>query len=80
LFGGVIYITLDYITLDRFLERNPSDTLTKDAQTIGENWLRDASHSAPGYVAYEIEEHFAPSITGRFVRITRSDASVLSCS
>jgi heavy metal sensor kinase len=71
-FGGAIYFTLE-----KFLERNLSDTLAKDAQTIGESWMRDASHSPPGYIVYEIEEHFAPSVTGRFVRLTRSDGSVL---
>src|SRR5262245_3275773 len=70
LFGGSIYFTLE-----RFLERNLSDTLAKEAQTIGESWLRDVNQTGPGYVAGEIEEHFAPSITGRFVRITRSDGS-----
>jgi two-component system, OmpR family, sensor kinase len=72
LFGGSIYFTLE-----RFLERNLSDTLAKEAQTIGESWLRDVNQTGPGYVAGEIEEHFAPSITGRFVRITRSDGSDL---
>src|SRR5262249_61846254 len=72
LFGGTIYFTLE-----RFLERNLSDTLAKEAQTIGESWLRDINQTSPGYVAGEIEEHFAPSITGRFVRITRSDGSDL---
>src|SRR5262245_50780035 len=66
LFGGFIYLTLE-----KFLERNLSDTLAKEAQTIGESWLRDVNQTGPGYVASEIEEHFAPSITGRFVRITR---------
>src|SRR5438876_6871992 len=72
LFGGVIYLTLE-----KFLERNLSDTLAKDAQTIGESWLRDVNQSGPGYVAAEIEEHFAPSITGRFVRVSRANGSVL---
>ena len=73
LFGGVIYFTLE-----RFLERNLLDTLQKDAQTIGESWIRDVTHSPPGFVDAEIEEHFAPSITDRFVRVTRqADGSVL---
>src|SRR5207244_13436939 len=76
LFGGFIYFALE-----RFLESNLSDTLAKDAQTIGESWIRDINQSPPGYVASEIEEHFAPSITGRFVRITRqADQSVISWS
>jgi len=72
-FGGVIYFTLE-----KFLERNLSDALAKDAQTIGESWLRDVNQTGAGYVASEIEEHFAPSITGRFVRVTKqADGSVL---
>src|SRR5262245_2639925 len=67
LFGGFIYLTLE-----KFLERNLSDALGKEARTIGESWLRDVNQTGPGYVASEIEEHFAPSITGRFVRITRA--------
>src|SRR5215813_14579688 len=72
LFGVVIYFTLE-----RFLERSLTDTLAKDAQTIGQSWLFDVNQSGPGYVAGEIEEHFAPSITGRFVRLTRSNGSDL---
>src|SRR5438128_8023583 len=73
LFGVFIYFTLE-----QFLERSLSETLAQDARTIGQNWLFDVSQSGPGYVAAEIEEHFAPSITGRFVRITRGpDGSVL---
>jgi heavy metal sensor kinase len=73
LFGVVIYFTLE-----RFLERSLTDALAKDAQTIGQSWLFDIGQSSPGYVAGEIEEHFAPSITGRFVRLTRiADGSVL---
>src|SRR5262245_54014887 len=73
LFGVVVYIALE-----RFLERSLTDTLAKDAQTIGQSWLFDMGQSGPGYVASEIEEHFAPSITGRFVRLTRmADGAVL---
>src|SRR6266571_2363414 len=73
LFGGFIYFALE-----KFLERNLNDTLAKDAQTIGESWIRDVNQSPAGYVAAEIEEHFAPSITGRFVRVTReADGNIL---
>ena len=67
LFGGVIYFTLE-----RFLVRNLGDTLAKDAQTIGTSWLRDANLTGTEVVGSEIEEHFAPSVTGRFVRLTRT--------
>src|SRR5438034_2383336 len=73
LFGGFIYFALE-----KFLESNLSDTLAKDAETIGESWIRDVNQSPAGYVAAEIEEHFAPSITGRFVRVTReADGNIL---
>src|SRR5437867_712563 len=73
LFGVFIYFTLD-----QFLEKSLSETLAKEAQTIGETLLQDVHQTGPAYVAAEIEEHFAPSITGRFLRITRrADGSVL---
>src|SRR5215813_2528782 len=73
LFGGFIYFALE-----KFLESNLSDALAKDARTIGESWIRDVNQSPAGYVAAEIEEHFAPSITGRFVRLTRiADGNIL---
>src|SRR5262245_20684704 len=51
LFGGVIYFTLE-----RFLDRNLAETLAKDAQTIGDSWLRDVHQTGLSYVAGEIEE------------------------
>src|SRR5436309_3777385 len=73
LFGVFIYFTLQ-----RFLERSLIETLAKDARTIGQSWLFDVNQSGPGYVAAEIEEHIAPSITGRFVRVTReADGNIL---
>src|SRR5262249_54227452 len=71
LFGAFIYFTLE-----RFLERSLTDTLVKDAQTIGQSWLFDIDKSGADYVASEIQEHFAPSITGRFVRLSRSDGAI----
>jgi hypothetical protein len=72
LFGVFIYFMLE-----RFQERSLTDTLAKDAQTVGQSWLFDIGQSGAGYVAAEIEEHFAPSIIGRFVRLTREDGSVV---
>src|SRR6266566_1218510 len=73
LFGVFIYFTLD-----QFLERSLGETLAKEAQTIGETLISDIHQTGPTYVAAEIEEHFAPSITGRFLRITRrADGTVI---
>ncbi len=73
LFGVFIYFTLD-----QFLERSLGETLAKEAQTIGETLISDIRQTGPAYVTAEIEEHFAPSITGRFLRITRrADGTVI---
>ncbi len=73
LFGVFIYFTLD-----QFLERSLGETLAKEAQTIGETLISDIHQTGPAYVTAEIEEHFAPSITGRFLRITRrADGTVI---
>jgi heavy metal sensor kinase len=72
LFGGFIYFTLA-----QFLESNLRETLSKEAQTIGDALLKNITHTGDAYVANEIEEHFAPRITNHFLRVTRQDHSVL---
>jgi heavy metal sensor kinase len=72
LFGVFIYLTLQ-----QFLERNLRDTLAQQAQTIGETLVRDVAQNGDDYVIGEIDEHFAPRITGQFLRVTRPDGSVL---
>src|SRR5262245_28186719 len=66
-----------YFTLDQFLESTLRDTLVTQAQTIGETWLREVAQNGDDYVIGEIDEHLAPRITGRFIRVTRSNGSVL---
>src|SRR5262245_42304647 len=66
-----------YFTLDRFLEANLRDTLAKESETIGDTLVRDVAQNGDDYVVGEIEEHFAPRIMGRFLRVTRPDGSVL---
>jgi heavy metal sensor kinase len=72
LFGGFVYFTLQ-----RFLERSLQETLTKEAQTIGQALLSKISQTGDAYVVDEIEEHFAPRTTSHFLRVTRSDGSIL---
>lgn len=72
LFGVFIYFTLQ-----QFLERSLRDTLAKEAQTIGENLIRNVDQTGDAYVVTELEEHFAPRITGQFLRVTRAGGSVL---
>jgi len=73
----VLFGVFIYFTLERFLETNLRDTLAKEAQTIGETLVLDVAQNGDDYVVGEIEEHFAPRIMGRFVRVTRPDGSVL---
>jgi len=72
LFGGFVYLTLD-----QFLERNLQETLSKEAQTIGEALLNNVGETGEAFVATEIEEHFAPRTNSHFLRVMRADSSVL---
>ena len=72
LLGGFIYFTLH-----RYLENSLQETLTKEAQTIGQALLSKASETGDDYVVREIEEHFAPRTNNHFLRVTRGNGSVL---
>jgi len=71
LFGVFIYFTLAH-----FLESGLRDTLSRESQTIGEALLRNVNETGEAYVRQEMEEHFAPRITSRFLRVTRGDGSL----
>jgi heavy metal sensor kinase len=73
----LLFSVFIYFTLQRFLENRLRETLAKEAQTIGEMFLRDVRKTGDAYVVEEIEEHLSPRITGHFIRVTRPDASVL---
>jgi heavy metal sensor kinase len=66
-----------YLGLKEHLELSLEDSLAKQAEQIGETLIVNIRHSGEPYVVDEIKEHFAPEINGRFVRVTRSDRSVL---
>lgn len=72
LLGGFIYFTLH-----RYLENNLQETLTKEAQTISQALLSKVSETGDAFVVQEIEEHFAPRTANHFIRVTRSNGSVL---
>jgi len=72
LFGAFVYFTLEH-----FLETNLRDSIANEAKTIGEALIRNMDETSEADVAHEIEEHFAPRITGRFIRVTRPDGSVM---
>jgi heavy metal sensor kinase len=73
----VLFGVFVYVTLERVLERNLQETLTKEAQTIGDALLSKVRQTGDAYVVDEIEEHFAPRTNSHFLRVTREDGSVL---
>ena len=72
LFGALVYAGLSH-----YLRRTLSDSLTGQANQIGERLLVNVSQSGEAYVVDEIKEHFAPEINGRFIRVTRADGGIL---
>jgi heavy metal sensor kinase len=66
-----------YIGLGRYMKWTLEESLVKQAQQIGETLIANIKQSGEPYVIDEINEHFSPEINGRFVRVTRSDGSVL---
>jgi len=73
----VLFGVFIYFTLEQFLEISLRETLSREAQTIGEALLRNVNDTGEDYVIKEMEEHFAPRITSRFLRVTRKDGSLL---
>ena len=73
----ILFAVFIYFTLEHFLEVNLRESLSRDAQTIGEALLKNVDETGEGYVVKEMEEHFAPRITSRFLRVTHSDGSLL---
>lgn len=79
LLGGVLilFCFAVYLGLWRYLLGTFEQSLGKEARQIGETLLADVGVGGEDYVIEEIEEHFAPQINHKFVRITRADNSVM---
>ncbi|MEW6736641.1 MAG: ATP-binding protein [Acidobacteriota bacterium] len=73
----MLFSSTVYLGLGRYLEWTLRESLTKQAHQIGETFLIDINTSGEEYVIEEINEHYAPELNGRFVRVTRADGSVL---
>jgi heavy metal sensor kinase len=71
-FGGVVYFGLG-----RYLTASLSDQLSAQARQIADTWLQHLDTAGEAYVRDEINEHLAPSITNRFIRVMRPDSSIL---
>lgn len=66
-----------YFGLKRYLHRSLEESLRNQAQRIAESFLVDVTTSGEGYVISEINEHYAPELNHRLVRVTRADGSLL---
>lgn len=81
-YAGVLAICLIifgisiYVGLARYLDANLRGLLRSDAESIGEKFLSQVNHKGESFVIGEINE-MAPEISGRFIRITRKDGTIL---
>jgi heavy metal sensor kinase len=66
-----------YFGLRRYLNQSLNESLARQTQQIGESFLVDVATGGEGYVISEINEHYAPELNNRFVRITRADGTVM---
>lgn len=69
-----------YFGLSQYLNWSLRQSLRSQGRQIGENFLLDVHVSGEAYVIEEINEHYAPELNHRFVRLTRADGSVLYAS
>jgi heavy metal sensor kinase len=72
LFGATVYFGLR-----TFLYASLTESLKDDARAIGERILEDPRVKNLSFVSGEIEEAYAPSSNGLFIRVTRADGSLM---
>ena len=66
-----------YFGVQGYLKTSLQHSLAGEAQAIGTTFLAFEKSKGPTWMAGEISEAYAPELSGRFIRITRSDGSVL---
>src|SRR5262244_1593302 len=66
-----------YLGLRHYLNQTLNESLGRQARQIGESFLIDVATGGEGYVISEVNEHYAPELNNRFVRVTRADGSVM---
>ena len=66
-----------YFGVQGFLDTSLQHSLAGEAQAIGTTFLAFEESKGPAWMAGEISEAYAPELSGRFIRITRSDGTVL---
>ena len=73
----LLFGTSTYFGLRHYLNQTLNESLGRQARQMGESFLADVTTGGEGYVISEINEHYAPELNNRFVRVTRADGSVL---
>jgi heavy metal sensor kinase len=66
-----------YFGLQSYLKLTLRDSLRADARAIGERILEDAAARGVSFVVGEINEGYAPSSNGLFIRVTRGDGFLM---
>ncbi len=72
LFGAALYIGVR-----GYLITSLQHSLRGDAQAIGAEFVAFEEQKGPQWMGGEISEAYAPELSGRFIRITRQDGTVL---
>jgi heavy metal sensor kinase len=70
--GGLFYFSLQH-----FLRNDVRESQERRARQISDTLLAQMNPANEGRVAEEIKTFYAPEISGRFIRVTRADGSVL---
>ncbi len=76
----LLFCASTYFGLRQYLHWSMKESLRNQARQIGENFLVDVQNSGEQYLIDEVNEHYAPELNNRFVRVTRADGSVLYAS
>lgn len=66
-----------YFGVQGYLNASLQHSLARDAQAIGTTFLAFEEQKGQPWMAGEITEAYAPELSGRFIRITRRDGTVL---
>lgn len=72
LFGGTLYFAVQ-----GYLTTSLQHSLTGEAKAIGVTFLAFEEAKGTAWMSGEIVEAYAPELSGRFIRITRQDGTVL---
>ena len=73
----VLLGVLMYFDLEFFLESNLRDTQARRARQIADTLLSRVHQAGEAYVAAEIKDLYEPEVNDRFIRLTRTDGSIV---